>query len=245
MSEGGLLLTESADTAKLSPDGSTADGHFEGTSFGDHWPSKTEISTVVHMAANAIEIEVTARNVGDQPEPMGIGWHPRFALPGGTREGVRLKLPEAQTLVMNDRVRGEPSGRIQTAGASVDKYQAHAVQLGSETLDAALVNLKPSGPGKGGTDHGASGDGASAEILDTTRGMGLRLTALSSDIRELHVLSPGGAPYLGVAMQTNYDDPFGHQWAGGDGIATLAPGASMTWKIRLEIFALTDHAAAR
>ena len=186
------------------------------------------------MAANALEIEVTAKNAGDQPEPMGIGWHPRFALPGGGRQGIELKLPDLAVLAMNDRLRGQPSGKVEAPGSLVGKYQQRPTALGGETLDAALVNAK----------LGNLPAGSTAEILDTTRGLGLRLTALSGNMRELHVVSPGGAPYVSLGLQTNYDDPFGRQWAVDEGIMTLLPGASVTWKIRLEIFALPERVAA-
>ena len=36
---------------------------------------------------------VKAKNVGDEQEPIGIGWHPYFNLPSGDREHARLHLP--------------------------------------------------------------------------------------------------------------------------------------------------------
>jgi hypothetical protein len=32
------------------------------------------------------------------------------------------------------------------------------------------------------------------------------------------------------------DDPFSKQWQEDSGIVTLAPGDSVTWKVRLELF---------
>ncbi len=53
-------------------------------------------------------------------------------------------------------------------------------------------------------------------------------------------MAPAGANYVSLGMQTNYDDALGKEW-NGDGIVTLAPGQSLEWKVRLEIFAITKR----
>lgn len=236
VAEGGLLYGESADASVADrQDGQSATGLFKGTDFSDRWPSKTDVSIVVQLEATAFNLVVTATNTGNEPEPMGIGWHPRFLIPGGDRQDVELKLPNGEILEVTDRLRDLPTGKILQAPEHVARLQAHAAGLGSAILDESLVHLKP----------GIMDMGSVAEMRDPASGFGLRMTALSSSIRELRVLSPAGSRYVELGMQTNFDDPFGREWAGeeGAGIAVLQPGQALEWKLRLEIFPIINHGA--
>jgi hypothetical protein len=75
-------------------------------------------------------------------------------------------------------------------------------------------------------------------LLNPEAGYGLRITAGSETIRAVEVRSPADAPYVVLGMQTNLDDPFGKEWPEGQGIATLQPGQTLEWRLRLEIFSL-------
>ena len=55
-------------------------GNFDG-----HWLSDTDVKVETTLSHDAFEMTVTAKNVGHEPLPMGIGWHPYFVLPGGDR----------------------------------------------------------------------------------------------------------------------------------------------------------------
>jgi hypothetical protein len=80
--------------------------------------------------------------------------------------------------------------------------------------------------------------GPSVVLRDVAAGYGIRMMAISPSIRELRVVSPARGGYLSLGMQSNLDDPFGKEWSevSGGGIATLQPGESMEWRVRLEIF---------
>jgi hypothetical protein len=86
--------------------------------------------------------------------------------------------------------------------------------------------------------------GESAEIRDPESQFGIRMTAVSDNMRELRLNSPGGSNYVSLGMQTNLDDPFGKEWASGDTIDTLMPGQTAEWKLRLEIFSISNHPAS-
>ena len=90
VSVGGLLLRRGADSVKTSvmPDGGEAQATFNAGDFYGHWISQTEITTSVQLSGRAMELQVVARNTGDKPEPMGVGWHPRFAILSGDRKSV-------------------------------------------------------------------------------------------------------------------------------------------------------------
>ncbi len=65
--------TDSAGTTAM-PDGGEAQAEFHAGDFGAHWPSRTEVTVTVLLSSRAIELTVTARNMGDMAEPIGIGW---------------------------------------------------------------------------------------------------------------------------------------------------------------------------
>jgi galactose mutarotase-like enzyme len=237
--DGGLMTLLAADSTRATPESlpTTATGVFRNTDFGDHWASRSDVSVEAKLDANTIDLTVTVKNVGDDPEPVGIGWNPRFLVPSDRRNAAELHLPGGETLAIADPVRGIPSGKSTSAGPSVGRFQLHASQLGDESVDVSLVQLKPA----------LMDAGASAELRDPTSGFGLRLTAMSSTIRELHVTSPTGSRYVGLGLQTNFDDPLGKEWIGSETlpIDALLPGQTLDYKIRLEIFAISNHPSNR
>ena len=84
------------------------------------------------------------------------------------------------------------------------------------------------------------------ELRDTVARYGLRITALSPTIKAVQVFSPANADFVSISPQMNYDDALGREWPAREdtGMAQLAPGQSVEWKIRLELFALTNAASA-
>ena len=228
VSEGGLLASRGVDDSRKSADGLSAVGSFRSTNFDDHWPSKSDITVSVMLAPRTIDLIVDAKNVGSVPEPMGIGWHPRFTIPSGRRSAVELRLPNGERLEVGDRVRGIPTGHMIPAGTILERFQGHAMELGIDSVNETLVHLKPA----------LLDNGAAAELRDEASGYGLRMTAVSESIRALRVTAPAGENYVSLGMQTNYEDPFGREWsaADGPGIITLEPGQTLEWRVRLEIF---------
>lgn len=227
LAEGGMLATQSADAVQVVPNanGSTAMGMFHATDFATHWPGKTDISITAQLSPRILELTVTAKNVGEEPEPMGIGWQPRFVIPNGDRDALELRLPTGDLLEIDDRVRAIPSGKMIAADSSLSRFQGRAATLGAVGLEGTLVHLKP----------GLVDAGPAAELRDYSSGYGLRLISITPSIKALHVIAPSAGGYVSLGMQTNYEDALGKEW-NGDGLATLAPGESVEWKVRLEIF---------
>lgn len=238
MSEDGLLAALGADATDLTPEPtpSTATATFRATDFDQHWPSKNDVTVTATLGARAIDFDVTVKNVGDQPEPMGIGWHPRFVIPSGNRDAAELRLPNGEVLEIGDAAKGIPSGRIVAAGAGISRFQQRPLAIGAESVDASVVHLK----------SGVLDTGVSAEVRDPGSEYGLRITAVSDNIRELRVASPSGSNYVSLGTQTNFDDPLGKEWGGADNaaISALLPGQTAEWKVRLEIFSVANHSAA-
>jgi aldose 1-epimerase len=230
---GGLLLKEPSTSVRtnIMPDGGEATSTFRPRDFDGHWLSQTEIDTTVVLSGRVIEMKIVAHNIGDTAEPIGIGWHPRFAILSGHRGQMLLRLPEGLRAEVKDRRTGELSGRLlPVTGTEYDFTGQEGAQLGALNLDDSFVDLK----------RGMMADGPVAELRDPESGYGLRITATSPTIKALRVYAPLDGSYLSIEPQFNYDDPFGHEWAKAEdtGMVVLQPGESTQWRVRLEIFSL-------
>lgn len=232
---GGLLLgmQAEANTSIAMPDGGQGDGTFAAGDFGVHWPSKTEVKTSVLLTGRSIELIMTAHNSGQVPEPIGLGWRPRFLF-FGDRNQVRLRTPGMQRLV-KERDSGLPTGQIlPVAGTPYDFTAQNGAKLDTNDLNETFVDLH----------RDFLENGPITEMRDPTDNYGLRLTTITGTIRALHVESPAGAKWIMLEPRYNYDDPFGHEWAGKDtenGMVILQPGQTTQWEVRLEVFALTGE----
>jgi aldose 1-epimerase len=237
-SVGGLLLKQQADTVKstVMPDGGQAQAIYNAADFNGRWVSHTKITTTVQLNGRALEMSISAQNTGDQVEPIGIGWHPRFAIPGKDRADLLLKLPNALHAEVADRRSGMPSGKLlPVEGTPYDFTGRNGARLGEMSLDDTFVHLK----------QGLLDSGPVAELRDLKSNYGLRITALSPTIKAIRVDAPSDGSFVSIDPQFNYDDPFGKEWAKGEdtGMVVLQPGQTVQWKVRLEIFSLTGSAA--
>ncbi len=227
---GGLLLdrkTDSSDSTAM-PDGSATTMTFHAGDFGGHWPSATDVSVSVLLSGRVVEMTISARNVGTVPEPMGIGWQPRFALQG-ERKDVLLKIPGSKREEQQERGSHMPTGKlVSVEGTPYDLRNRGGGQLPAGNFEATYTDL--------GTSF--LDDGPIVEMTDAASSYGLRIKVLSSKIHAIHVVAPADGKYVEIAPQFNLDDPFGREW-GKDvdtGMKVLEPGQAAEWKIRLELF---------
>jgi aldose 1-epimerase len=232
---GGLLLKQPSDSinTNVMPDGGEAQATFRAGNFDGYWPSQTEVMTTVALSGKSMTMKIVARNTGSTAEPMGIGWHPRFAILGGHRAQMLLRLPEGLRVEVKDRRSGELSGRlVPVEKTEYDFTSRTGAQLGALNLDDSFVHLRT----------GLMENGPMAELRDPENDYGLRITAVTSNIKTIRVYAPLDGSYISIEPQTNYDDPFGHQWAKDEdtGMVVLQPGQSMQWQIRLQIFSLSS-----
>lgn len=233
MAVGGLLaaLPSSELKTHVMPDGGVAQADFQAETFGGRWPSRTDVTTRVQLSGRAMEMTVVARNTGNEAEPMGIGWRPRFAIVGGDRQLVTLRLPNSARIDIPNRRTGVPSGKLlPVQDTPYDFTRPEGSPLGTLNLDDCFVHLRP----------GLLDNGPSVELRDPAGGYGLRITAVSSSIKAIRIDAPANANFVSIDPMMNYDDPFGREWPGSEdtGMATLQPGQSVQWKIRVEIFPL-------
>ncbi len=233
--EGGLLLARRSDstTMHVMPDGGQAEAVYQAGDFGGHWLSNTVVTTSVLLSSKTLEIKVVARNTGTAPEPMGIGWIPRFSIVSGDRAHATLRLPNAQRIEKRSDSTGLPTGKLlPVAGTKYDFTGRTGAKLGAMSLDDSFVHLKP----------GLLDNGPVLELRDVTGKFGLRMTALTSTIKAFRVSAPANKATVLVAPEFNYDDPLGREWPKDEdtGMAVLQPGQSVQWKVRLELFSLNE-----
>jgi aldose 1-epimerase len=234
VAQDGLLLGSGAATANTNvmPDGGETQATFEAGNFRGHWISRTEITTSIQLSSRALELKMVARNTGDQPEPIGMGWHPRFAVLSGDRRQATLRMPNAMRAEVTNQKQGRPSGKLlPVAGTEYDFTERNGRQLGELNLDDSFVHLRPA----------LFDNGPIAELRDPASNYGLRITAITPTIKTMRVEAPANENFVSIEPQFNYDDPFGSEWPKDEdtGMVILKPGQSVQWQVRLEIFPLT------
>ena len=226
----GLILTSKTDDIKVadSADGQTVTGTIHAGDFGGHWLSKTDLDFTIELAGKDVTATITAKNVGDQDEPMSIGWHPYFAIPSGDRTQARLQIPAAMMALVNNYDDVFPTGKlVPVKGTKYDFNAPEGKPLDNMFLDDNFSKLTRT-------------DGAvNVQLTDPAASYGMHVLDESPEIKTVQVYAPTdpGKNFVAIEEQFNFGDPFGKQWHGTDtGMVTLKPGASVTWKVKLELF---------
>jgi aldose 1-epimerase len=207
-------------------DGQTVTGVIHAGDFGGHWLSDTDLNLTIALEGDAVDATITAKNIGKEPEPMSIGWHPYFQIPSGHRAQARVHIPASMMATVNNYGDAFPTGQLKAVkGTEYDYNAPGGVALDDHFLDDNFSHLERT--------HGA----AEVKLIDPESHYGLTVSALSPEIRTIQVYSPKPASFVAIEDQFNYVDPFGKQWKGMDtGMVTLRPGQSVTWKVRLALF---------
>lgn len=224
----GLLLRRGADSVKTDvlPDGQTVAAVFHAGNFGGNWPSTVEVTVEAQLTSHDLDLTVTATNTGQKPVPFGLGWHPYFAIPSGDRTDALLKIPSTTVMEM-DRKTGKPSGKMTAVSGLIHDFsRMGGARLGQERLNETYTNLLPD-----------VASGPVAELEDPAYNYKLSVIPLTPSITNLRVIAPADKPWVSIGPNTNLDDPFGPEWGKPEnaGMVTLAPGATLRWKVRLEI----------
>ena len=229
----GLLLSSRIDDVRreTSEEADALVGSFRAGDFGGRWLSSTDLSFAHVLASDAYTLTVTATNAGSERLPIGIGWHPYFALPSGRRQQVRLHVPARGRALVNDYDEVLPTGEVvPVAGTPYDVATLGGLELGDLFLDDCFVDLERSAGGEGWE--------VVSEIVDPAAGYGLRIVAAAPPVTAVQVYAPPEKSFVALEPQLNRADPFGAQWPPGvdTGMVVLAPGESTTYRVRLELF---------
>jgi galactose mutarotase-like enzyme len=203
---------------------------YEAGNFGGHWPSSTRVRVETRLQAHRITLEVTAQNTGQEVLPIGIGWHPYFALPGQKRQEARLRLPARQRVFVNNYDDVFPTGQLAlVAGTDYDFCGSKGNQLGSRHFDDCFVDLERNSEGL-----------LIIEIIDPSVGYGLRIASFSQEVKAVQVYAPIGKAFVAVEPQFNWADPFSLIWPPDTdtGMVLLTPGEHVTWGMSCELFVI-------
>ncbi len=208
---------------------SSVSADWDAGNFDGHWLSRTKVSVKTTLRDTDVEMEVTAKNVGQDPLPIAIGWHPYFAFPSKDRAQVRLHIPATQRALVDNYDNVFPTGRVvPVKGTPYDFTPPRGRALDKEFLDDSFLNLQ----------RQPSGD-VVTEIIDPQAQYGLRIIGVSKEINSIQVYSPTEPEkqFAAIEPQFNLADPYGKEWHGRNTrMVLLKPGESVSYKIRLELF---------
>lgn len=224
----GLILDQPFQNVQLSSDVTSAavKAELHAGNFRGHWPSQTHLTFEGKLDAGGFEFSVSAMNVGDQPLPIGIGWHPYFEFPSKDRRQARLRIPARSRALVNNYDDVFPTGDVvPVKGTPYDFSGPEGAPLGELFLDDCFLELERDAQGR-----------AVAEVIDPKANYRMKIIALSPDIRAFQVYAPVEKTFAAVEPQFNLADPFSAIWKGRDtGMVTLQPGQSVTYRVRLEV----------
>ncbi len=180
----GLILKSQAESlnTETTADGQTQTGVIHAGDFGGHWLSKTDLTFTIALTGGAIDTTITAKNVGDEPEPMAIGWHPYFAIPSGDRKQARLHVPAEKLAVVNNYDDVFPTGKLVPVktyeGGKYDYTAADGKPLADNFLDDNFSTLTR-------TDGNVD-----VQLTDPAGAYGIHILGISPEIKTIQVYAP-------------------------------------------------------
>jgi len=225
----GLILDSKTEDVNVQDvqDGQQVTGVIHAGDFGGHWLSKTDLNFKLTLSGDAFDAEITAKNVGNEDEPLAIGWHPYFSIPSGQHEQARLHVPGSQIALVNNYDDVFPTGKLQPVkGTQYDFTAPNGAPLDTHFYDDNWSNLTRT-------------DGAvDVKLIDPASNYGVLIQGLSPEIKTIQVYSPPDKPYAAIEEQFNFAAPFSNIWPKGmdTGMVTLKPGQSVTWHVRVKLF---------
>ncbi|HXR39824.1 MAG TPA: aldose 1-epimerase [Terracidiphilus sp.] len=225
----GLILKSKTDDVKVVdvPGGQEVSGIIHAGDFGGHWLSKTDLVVKIRLTAEAVDASIEARNVGNQNEPMAIGWHPYINLPSGDRTQVRIRIPADKLAEIDGYDNVFPTGKLlPVEGTRFDLRAAGGVALGDNFFDDNWSHID-------WQNHAAT-----VQVIDPAAHFGVDLIGLSPEIKTIQMYAPPTKQFVAIEHQFNFADPFGKEWDTLDtGMVTLGPGQTTRWHVRLHVFA--------
>jgi galactose mutarotase-like enzyme len=224
----GLILKAKSDdiSVKKIAGGQQVTGVIHAGDFGGHWLSKTDLVFTITLTADAVDVSISAKNVGNEAEPIAIGWHPYFNLPSGDRTQARLRIPGSELAAVDNYDNVFPTGKLSPVdGTRFDLRAPGGKALGSDFFDDNWSHLD--------WKDGA----ATVEVIDPAAHYGVRIEGLSPEIKTIQAYAPPAKQFIAIEHQYNFGDPFGKEWGSMDtGMVTLHPAQSTKWHVQLKVF---------
>jgi aldose 1-epimerase len=224
----GLILKAKTDdvTVRDIPGGQEVTGVVHAGDFGGHWLSKTDLEFTISLTGSSVDANIVAKNVGNEAEPIAIGWHPYFSLPSGDRTQVRIHIPGSDLAEVDNYDNVFPTGKIKPVdGTQYDLRAPDGVPLAKNFYDDNWSHLT----WKNGV--------VTVKVIDPAAKYGVAIEGLSPEIRTIQMYAPPPMQFVAIEDQFNFADPFSKTWGKMDtGMVTLKPGASTKWHVRLKVF---------
>ena len=196
--------------------------------FGGHWPSQTDVKVQAELTGDVLDLKVTATNVGTERLPMAIGMHPYFAIPSGDREQARVHMPATMRAPSNNYDDVFALGVLVPVKESRFDFNAdEGVPLGTGFVDDSFTSLQRNPKGA-----------AEVRVTDPAAKYGIKIIALSKEIRTIQMYAPPAKNFVAIEPQYNLSDPFDKKvWGNQDtGVVYLKPGQSTTWHVQFAIY---------
>jgi aldose 1-epimerase len=212
-----------------------AAGWLDAGDFDGRWPGRLRFGFEWRLAKGALTLRVRAQNIGREPSPVGIGWHPYFRVPSGWRASARLFVPASARVTVNDYDEVLPTGHVESIqGGPYDFSAAGGRALQDAYLDDCFTDLRRS-------------DGrALVQVLDPGSGVGLEITSPSPKVRAFQIYAPPDKAFVVAEPQFNLADPFGAEWRARDtGMVMVPPGGAASYEATVSAFALDGREAVK
>jgi galactose mutarotase-like enzyme len=224
----GLILKAQTEEVSVEniPGGQKVSGVIRAGDFGGRWPSKTDLVVTISLTAESVDATVEARNVGTEPEPMALAWHPYFNLPSGDRTQALVQIPGATVAELDGYDNVFPTGKlVPVEGTKFDFRYMGGTPLGKNFYDDNWSHLQ------------WAKKAATVRVIDPAAQYGVSIEGLSPEIKTIQMYAPPAAHFVAIEHQYNFADPFGKEWGSMDtGMVTLKPGQATRWHVRLRVF---------
>jgi len=223
----GLILKAKTDDARVKdiPGGQEVTGILRAGNFGGHWFSRTDLDFTITLTAGAVDAVIVAHNVGNDTEPIAIGWHPYFNLPSGDRTQVRVQIPGSELALVDGYDNVFPTGKLTPVKGQYDLRAEGGVPLAKNFYDDNWSKLD----WKDGV--------VTVKVIDPAAHYGVAIEGLSPEIKTIQMYAPPAMQFVAIEDQYNFADPFGKEWGSmNTGVVTLKRGESTKWHVRLKVF---------
>lgn len=191
--------------------------------FSGAWPGKLELAIEWRLSPQRLRLRLTATNAGDEPSPVGLGWHPYFRIPSGQRDQARLTLPAHSRALVNNYDEVLPTGEVEAvAGTPYDFRTGKA--LGDLYLDDCFLELDRA-------------DGSIViQIEDPASRLTIDVRSPSPAVKAIQTYAPPSEAFVVVEPQFNLANPFGEEWGDQDtGMVILEPGEKTTYETSVSL----------
>ncbi len=224
----GLILD--AKLTDVTHDENSASAVYHAGNFGGHWPGSTDLKFNVQVEKDSFTLTVKATNLSNELVPIGIGWHPYFALPSGDRTQARLQVPARSRGIVNNYDDVLPTGKkVSVTDTPYDFSKPGGQALGKLFMDDTFIDLTKD-----------ASEATVATIADPAAKYGVRITAPGPDIHAIQIYAPPDKHFVVLEPQFNFAEPFSKIWNGAEtGMQLLQPNQSVTYIVKLELFVPT------